>query len=38
MMAGLTPHSQKAVSQTTALQEILKLPDNITRQAPALLR
>ena len=38
MMAGLTPHSQKAVFQTTALQEILKLPDNITGQAPALLR
>jgi hypothetical protein len=37
MMAGLTPHSQKAVFQTTALQEILKLPENITRQAPALL-
>ena len=38
MMAGLTPHSQKAVLQTTALQVILKLPDNITGQAPALLR
>ena len=37
-MAGLTPHSQKAVLQTTALQVIFKLSDNITRQDPALLR
>jgi|TARA_B110000977_G_C10867171_1_gene412076 hypothetical protein len=38
MMTGFTPYSQKAMLETTALQVILELPDNITGQGPALLR
>jgi len=38
MMTGFTPYSQKAMLQTTTLQVILELPDNITGQGPALLR
>jgi hypothetical protein len=37
-MTGFTPHSQKAMLETTALQVILELPDDITGQGLAQLR
>tara|TARA_B110000503_G_scaffold103122_1_gene153990 strand:- start:169 stop:705 length:537 start_codon:yes stop_codon:yes gene_type:complete len=38
MVARFTLHSQQTVLKTTALHVFLELPDNITRQAPALRR
>ena len=37
MVARLTSNTQKAMLETTALQIVFKLCDNITRQAPAML-
>ena len=36
VMTGFTPYAQKTMLETTALQVVFKLPNNIPRQAPAL--
>jgi hypothetical protein len=37
-MTRFTSNAQKAMLETAALQEVFKLPDDITGQVPALLR